>query len=357
MPSTLTRIMREIEAGLLLRAGINPEPHVGQDIANRADDRYTQVGLSVLEASREVLDICGLPSHNLDSASTIEAAFSGGGVGAIFDRVLNAAVVEPFRSGDSTLGWVTEVEVTDFKSNIRIRREQVEQMKLLPRGGTAEDLQVEFATSESYRAHRFARRFTVDAQDLLNDDVQALTEPGRLFGTASLRLKRDLVYSVLLANGALSDSVAMFHADHSNLLTGAALSAATLDAGIAAMENLQENSQSVDVSPRFLVVPPELRGLALRLNRDMVNPLVVRSDSRLSNGVVDPVDATTYAGSATSWYLSASSGPVEFGFIGSRLPTIRSEVLTQGAFGVSFGINFDVGSVASGFNGVQKSTA
>jgi len=123
------------------------------------------------------------------------------------------------------------------------------------------------------------------------------------------------------------------------------------------MESLTQNGQSVDARPRYLVVPSELRGLALRLNRDMNNPLIVRSDSKLSNGVTDPVDGTVYAGSATSWYLSATAAPVEFGYLETRLPRIRSANLTQGAWGINFDIIFDVGSAAVGFNGIQANQA
>jgi hypothetical protein len=126
---------------------------------------------------------------------------------------------------------------------------------------------------------------------------------------------------------------------------------------LAAMENLQENDLPVDATAKFLMVPPELGGLARRLNREMGLPLTVRTDTRLANGLVDPVTGTTYAGSATSWYLSAANGPIEFGFRESSRPTLRSRPLTQGQWGISYDVIFDVGAAAVGYQGIQKNTA
>jgi hypothetical protein len=356
MVSTIGRITHEIGAGLLLKAGIDPKFHYGNDIAARADSRYGKVGLTVIEACLELNAITGQP-HPGSHYDLIDAAFSGVDGADLFLGVVGMALVEPFRAGDSTIGWVTEKEVVNFKDNVRIRREEVEQMKLLPRGGTAEHLGPKFAASETYRAHRFARQFSADSQDLVNDDVDALIEPARLFGKAALGLKRDLVYSILLANAALTDGDALFHANHSNLRTGSALSAANLDAAMSGMEVLSQNNQSVDADPRYLIVPPELRGLGLRLNRNMNNVLTVRSDSRLSNGVTDPVTGTLYAGSGTTWFLSATGGPIEFGYLESRLPEVRSHNLDKGEYGTNFDIVYDVGSAAVGFDGIQKNTA
>jgi hypothetical protein len=356
MRTTGAIITDEIGAALLLRCGGNPERAYGAKIAQLAEDRFGGAGCGVVAAAKQVLDILG-ESTALDNLGMIEAAFSGATGAAIFDGLVNSLVVEPFRTGDPTTGWVREVEVDNFKSNIRIRREQVEQLKLLARGETAEHLQPEFSTSETYNADRFARQFVVDAQDLADDDIHALSEPARLFGGASLALKRDLVFTAMLANADLSDSVALFHATHSNLNTSAALSESNLDAGISAMLNTQENSRPVDAIAKFLVVPPALLGLAHRLNRNMSLPLSVRSDTRLENGVTDPVSGTEYAGSATSWYLSAAAGPIEFGFIDSNRPRVTSWPLTRGAWGLGYGINFDVGVGVTGFNGIQKNTA
>jgi len=350
-------IIAELKAGLFLRANMDPVPMFGAVNVQRAEDTFGATGCSILQASKRILDICG-DLRGQDHLSMIELAYSGATGDAIFSGLVNSAMLEPFRGVDSTAGWTRPQEVTNFKSNRRLRSKRVEELALLARGQTAEHLQPDFADAESYFAHRFARKFNVDARDLLDQDVDALTVPARLFGNAALSLKKDLIYSRLLANAVLSDGVALFDAStHANLNSSSALSEANLDAGIAAMENLQENDLPVDALAKFLMVPPELTGLARRLNRNMNNPLTIRSESRLSNGLVDPVTGATYGGSATSWFLSAANGPIEFGFIESNRPTLRSYPLTGGQWGVGYSVNFDVGAAAVGHQGIQKNEA
>jgi hypothetical protein len=352
-----TDIISELKAGLLLRAGIDPVPAFGEANAQRAEDEFGAAGCSILEASKRILDIVG-ERRDQDHLGTIEAAFSGMTGDSIFSGVVNSVLLESFRTGDSTGGWVRSREVNDFRTNRRIRAKRVEQMTLLARGETAEHLQPDFADAETYEASRFARKFEVDAQDLLDDDVEALTVPARLFGDASLSLKKDLIYSRLLENAVLSDSVAVFDAaTHGNLNTSSALSEANLDSSIASMEVLRENDLPVDAIAKYLIVPPELAGLGRRLNREMGLPLTVRSDSRLSNGVVDPESGVAFAGSATSWYLSAANGPLEFGFRGSNRPTLRTYSLGPGQWGIGYDVNFDIGAALVGHLGLQKNVA
>ena len=353
---TQTGIVAELKAGLYLHAGLNAERVFGATNCQRAEDRFGPTGCGVVEAAREILTICG-ERGGLDSRGAIEAAFSGSTGESIFGNVVEAAMLEPFKSGDSTLGWVLEREILNFKTNERIRRKRVEQLQSLPRGQTAEHHQPEFGDAETYRAHRFAKTFQVDSQDLVTHDLSAITDPARMFGEAALSLKKDLVYSKLLENANLVDGVAAFDSTRGNLNTTTALSEANLDASLASMELLRENDLPVDALAKYLVCPPELGGLARRLNREMGNPLTVRSDSRLSNGVVDPLNGTVFAGSATTWYLSAADGPLEFGYISSNRPTLRSYTLDKGQWGVGWDVVFDVGAAMVGHLGLQKNTA
>ena len=67
----------------------------------------------------------------------------------------------------------------------------------------------------------------------------------------------------------LADGSGLFHADHSNLGTGSALTESNLDAGMAAIEIQTENSVPLDTPARFLLVPPSERGNGRRLARAM----------------------------------------------------------------------------------------
>jgi hypothetical protein len=317
--------------------------------------------LTAREAALEVVKMTGTPDPQ-NSRDRFEAAFSSATGSELFSGLVNSAMMQPFAgSADSTAGWISEVEVRDFRENRRLRSKFSEPLKKLPRGESAEHVASDTSAAETYRVARYARTFEVDFQDLVDDDLDALTQPGLMLGRGALRLKLDLVYSVLMANAALADSVTLFDATHNNSNTSAALAAGTLDTSMASMRNQQENSVPLDLDPRFLILPPALEGLGKRLVRDMDTGngrMFVRVASRLEIGVVDPTDQTDYAGSASTWYLAASGAPViEFGYRETNRPTVQSYDLGRGQWGRGWRINWDVGAKSLDFRGIQKNTA
>ena len=199
---------------------------------------------------------------------------------------------------------------------------------------------------------------------MVSDDLDAVLQPARSIGESGLRLKRDLIYSVLLANANLADGTPLFDASRGNLNTGAALTEANLDAAMASMKVWRENNSPLGLSARHLIVPPELEGLSKRLIRNMDtrngSNLFVKSESRLSNGVTDPTDDKVYAGSATTWFatIAAGDGPtIEVGFIDSPLPKLQRFNLDKGQWGVGYDVVMDVGAKALSGLGLEKNTA
>ncbi len=243
-------------------------------------------------------------------------------------------------------------------------------MRLLPRGARAEEADLGFL-SNSVRAARFAVAKTLDEQDMRDGAEIGLTlaifdELGR--SAASLR--PDLVYSTLLDGNTLAgDGVALFHADHGNLATGggSALASDTLDTAMAAVEaqtlaDDQGDALPAGVPARYLLVPPALHGNARRLVRNMAlgdgADLIVRSEPRVSVGVVDPVTDELVAGSATAWYVA---GPEEVrpcillaALDCKTEPTIRTSELSQGRWGAQFDVHLDLGCVALDWRPLYK---
>jgi hypothetical protein len=351
-----------MSAALCLRAGLpcGAGP-LSADDYQRAEDRYDAGGAGAVEIALNILGIIGAPDPRTDRARIL-AAFSSATGTDVLTGAINQSFMTGYRSSpDTTRGWVVEREVADFRENRRIRA-GVEALHALPRGGTPDHVALDLGSgAETYHAHRFARQFVVDEQDLA-DDIEPILAPAVLLGRGALRLKLDLIYSVLLANAALADGVALFHSDHGNLRTTAALATATLDTALADLHLQTENSAPVDVTPRFVLVPPALTGLARRLAREMAvpgaEPLTVRAEPRLSLGVTDPVTATAHAGSATTWYVTSGGGvpTIEFGYRTPQ-PVVARYDLPPGQWGFGIGITWDVGAKALDFRAMQKNTA
>lgn len=317
---------------------------------------------------------------------TIRAALSGGTLSSIFTTSVQATLLRAFEeNGDSTIGLTNDVDVPNFKTNDRIRVSEAGGLKRLARGGTAEHDTISDA-KESYKIARYAKQFVIDEQDMIDDNFQVLVDRPTFLGRAAARLRPELVWAILLLNGNLSDSVALFATGHGNIQTGGTspLSATSLKAAIKQMAKQKgvRTDVTLNLMAKYLVVPAALKYDAAVLlksaenregnsgtattNQGTYNPLrdeglELRSDARIDNGFTDPSDGTTaVGGSALKWFLfcnPADCPTVEVGYLAgrSRRPSLRSFVLDRGAYGVGFDIVHDIGAKALDFRGMQYS--
>jgi signal peptide peptidase SppA len=358
-----------------MRLGINADQ---RQRAMEAAHRYSD--LSAVDICREAVRLSGrdIPTGRKD---LIRAAFSGGALNDIFTTNVNAILLTTYQeAGDTTGGWTSTVDVGDFKTNERPRLAKGPNLEKLPRGGEADHYE-RSDVAESYKIARYAKQFVVDEQDMIDDRLDAFSDMPREMGLAAARLRPDLVYAILLRNAALVDTIALFHASHSNLNTGAALASTTLRACIAALEKQRENSVNLNLRATHLLVPSDLKHLGAELInsstliaggdtgvavRGSANPIATEenltlvSDARLSNGVTDPVDGSSQSGSTSTWYVASSMGHnIEVGYLRGtgRAPQVRSFVLSEGKWGMGWDINMDIGAKSLDYRGMQKNTA
>lgn len=352
------------------------------NVAQRAD-RYND--MSMIDVAREAIRLDGREvPHTRDE--TIRAAVSGGTFSQIFTTSVNARLTQGFdEEVDTTQGWVEETDEADFKTNTAIKYYGQTALQKLGPGGTAKDAAPSDA-GEDYKVARYAKKFTVDEQDIINDSFSALMTQPYEFGVAARRLRPDLVYSILLANPTLSEtSGALFNSTaitttggHANLTTGA-LAASTLQTAITMMlkQYLYKDKVKVplNIKPMFLIVPSDLyftaeillssaeRIVASNDNgtfNPLRNMLQLRADSRISTvGVTDPDTGTAYAGTATNYFLASRPGRtlrVAYRRGTGRGPVLRNYILDKGQWGLGWDINMDIGAKAIDFRGLVKST-
>jgi hypothetical protein len=190
--------------------------------------------------------------------------------------------------------------------------------------------------AETYKLLSYGRIVALTRQAIVNDDLRAFDRLISAFGDSAARLENRLVYAELTANAALSDGVALFHATHGNLGTGAgsALSLDGLSAGRAAMRKQKGLAgEQLNIVPAYLIVPAALEGLAYQLTSANYVPTTQAGINEFAKGgrtalevVVEPL---LDAASATAWYLASSSGSidtVEYAFLeGEQGPVVESQ--------------------------------
>ena len=368
-------------AGLKFRAAGRITDERKTAAMNNADRGDEFVTLSLLDICREALRIDGVEIPH-DRDEMMKRAVSTPALTTIFTSTMGAKLLAAYETTeDSSVAWTSEEDVTNFLTNERHTFGSDATLQQLPSGGQADHASAEDGM-ESYKIRRFARRASVDDQTIINDNLGAVMAWMDEFGEAARHVRPDLVYSLLAANAALdTDGVALFNAAHNNLTGTAALAAATLQAAITRLATQTQYGRNLNLPPAYVICPRALEFTAAQIlnsaeRRDTggaatdgtANPLFGRNldvvpESRLDNGVTDPVTGTTYAGSASTWYLATKSGrhTVVVGYLSGtgRAPLLRSAnfVGGSGSYGLAWDIKLDIGGKALDFRGLQKMTA
>lgn len=382
---------RAVSDALMMRCGLNLiDPTATDEVrtaqAKRSEQADPWRGYALVEMCREGLRIRGInPPHGREEM--IRAAISTGSMTNIFTNVVGAKLLAAYLETTDTTGpFTTESDLADFKTVERTHLGKTGVLDPLPRGDTAKHATRSDA-KEEYKIARYAKKFTVDEQDIIDDRFDALVKMPAELGAAAANLRPDLVFSILLANALLgADSIALFDdATHNNLITSSAFSEANLKIALIAMATQQQDDKNLGLFGKNILVPHALKfdvKQAIRSQELIVTKLItaastgataggfntlsdeglgVIADSRLDNGVTDPASGTTYSGSATTWFVVASGGrhTIEVGYLAGtgRRPQIRSYVLSEGQWGVGWDIKHDLGAKALDYRGLHKATS
>lgn len=393
---------RAVAAGLMLGCGIADPTQYSLHTGRReptASDRLTAQDaeqgqrlqrMSAVDLVRQcvLMDTGRLHWDIGEALEAARAAPSGGTLAYVFSTSVYAKLLEGWGEVPDTTTWCDEEDVANFLTQEDITFSANSKLKQLPRGDTAKDATVSDAR-ETYKIGRYARKWVVDEQDILDDRLGAIMRMPQEMGNAARRLRPDLVYALLLANAALADTGALFNSTavtttggHANLTT-AVLGATGLKASILAMGAYREADGTVlNIKPRFLIVPSALQWTAKELltstaqaytaaaaaaTPSLYYPINVLAgegltlvvDDRIgAAGVTDPTTDTARTGLDTNWFLSAG-GPrtvrVAYRRGTNRQPQLRSFTLDKGQWGIGWDVNMDIGAKALDYRGMHKS--
>jgi HK97 family phage prohead protease len=159
----------------------------------------------------------------------------------------------------------------------------------------------------------------ITRQAIINDDLGAFDRIPALYGRAAMDNESDIVWALITANPTMSDGNALFSSAHGNLTgTGTAISITSL--GVArALFRAQKNIGALEylnLTPRFLVVPPEQEALALQYTAQYTPATAANVNVFASLDVI--VEPRLSANSTTAWYLIADPAQIdviEFGYL------------------------------------------
>lgn len=334
----------------------------GIPVAEPAAGAQELRGYSMIEMARESLrresgsqvnfgDNMELARAAINSTSTFPA---------IMSNLANKSVMVGFNEAETTYQiWAGKGSNRDFKEAARVALSEAGNLELVPEGGQFKQDSFGEASART-KVATYGKLFSLTRQAIINDDLGLFSKIATKYGSAAKRLVNKMVYAQLTGNVKMQDNVALFDSKHGNVAgTGEALSVKAIAKAITAMRRQKgiTGEATLNITPKYLVVPPELEVTAYQIvnstaavdgvNSGVVNPykgrFIVVADAELT----DP----------DAWYLVADAtqhDTIEVTYL-NGVETPRLE--TRQGFdvdGIEYKVAFDVGVDALDFRGLYK---
>ena len=333
----------------------------GIPVADAAPGANELRGHSMVELAREALQREGLKANFGDNMELARQAINSTSTfPAIMSNVANKSVMVGFNEAETTYQiWAGKGSNRDFKEAARVALSEAGNLELVPEGG---QFQQDFLGEASARTKvaTYGKLFSLTRQAIINDDLGLFSKIATKYGSAAKRLVNKMVYAQLTGNVKMQDNIALFDTKHGNVAgTGEALSVKAIAKAITAMRRQKDitGEATLNITPKYLVVPPELEVTAYQI----VNSTAAVDD--VNSGVVNPykgrfvVVADAELTDPDAWYLVADASQhdtIEVTYL-NGVETPRLE--TRQGFdvdGIEYKVAFDCGVSALDFRGVFK---
>jgi hypothetical protein len=135
-----------------------------------------------------------------------------------------------------------------------------------------------------------------------------------LLGRSAAETEAGLFWAIIIANAAMGDGVAMFHANHGNLGTPGAIAIASLNEGRAAMRKQKGlaakpvDAEPLNLKPAFIVVSPDKETEAQQF---LATTLYPQQNTQVNPfaGSLEQITEARLTGNA--WYLFADPATID----------------------------------------------
>lgn len=334
----------------------------GIPVAEPAAGAQELRGYSMIEMARESLRRESGSTVNFgDNMELARAAINSTSTfPAIMSNLANKSVMVGFNEAETTYQiWAGKGSNRDFKEAARVALSEAGNLELVPEGGQFQQDSFGEASART-KVATYGKLFSLTRQAIINDDLGLFSKIATKYGSAAKRLVNKMVYAQLTGNVKMQDNVALFDTKHGNVAgTGEALSVKAIAKAITAMRRQKgiQGEATLNITPKYLVVPPELEMTAYQIvnstaavdgvNSGVANPykgrFIVVADAELT----DP----------DAWYLVADAtqhDTIEVTYL-NGVETPRLE--TRQGFdvdGIEYKVAFDCGVSALDFRGLYK---
>jgi len=321
-------------------------------------------GHTLMDLARECLVQAGVSMRGMDKMGLVSAAFthSGSDFPLLLANVAEKAMMKGYEEADETFQlWTATGTLGDFKAGKRVDLNTFPALDKIQDGGEYRYADVG-ERGETVQLATYGKMFSITRQTIINDDLNAFTKLPRIMGRAAIRTVGDLVYAILTGNPAMADGVALFHADHKNLLAALGVTTTSIDAMRVAMAKQTDGTaRALNIRMAQILVPMALEGTAKVVKESEFEVGAGAKNNTVPNSVRGTFevisDARLDAASSTAWYGTANSGmhdTVEVSYLdGQQSPTLEQQDGWK-VDGVEFKVRLDAGVKALDFRTMSK---
>lgn len=332
---------------------------IGDSIAARSGivvdlkDNYFR-GASLIDMARYALGMNGFDRNEIAQRAMSNDQFT-----LLLGNVANRVMVANFEEQEGTYGlWTTNVDLPNFKlqTDVSVKNPNGRLAKMKEKG-ELENLELD-EDGAGWKLESYGNKFYFTRQMIINDDLGAFTNIVADFGQMAKRTSNGIVYDLLqgkgdYANYKTSDNKVLFHTDHKNTDTAAALSSETLSNGRIKMRRQKDGNIALNINPKYLIVSPENEMIARQLLISDSDPS--KNNSGVTNIFKNSMDVIVEAElDANPWYLAAGRKTIKTGTLAGTggQPIVQESKKSAG--GVEFECLYDFGVKVEDFRGLFR---
>lgn len=358
LPSGRDRYIEDATACLLTRAGVADKETRIQ--ASRSSVR----SLTLVDHAKLSLERAGESTRGLDPMKIAGTALTQttSDFPVLLENTMHKALLNAYATHPDTWSMFCKVgSVRDFRAHSRYRTGSLGNYDTINEAGEFINKAIPDGEKATVQVDTRGNLINISRKSIVNDDMGAFITLAVDLGRAGKRTVEAAVYALLAENSGLgptmADALPLFDAGHSNISTGAALSAASIDADRVVMGSQTDVSGNdfLFLRPSVWLGPLGSGSTARTINDaqydpDTANKLQKPNSVRgLFNQVVD-----TPRLSGTRYYLFADpmQAPViEVAFLnGVQEPEIEQQSMFS-VDGVAYRARLDFGVAAIDYRG------
>lgn len=328
------KIKAAASTALLVRAGVQKDKAV---IATMGSNPFR--GHKLLDMARASLNRAGIKTDGMSQMELVAASFtqSTSDFPVLLENTMHKALQMAYATAALTWNrFCATGSVSDFRAHNRYRLGSFGSLDALNELGEFQNKTIPDGEKASIKAGTKGNIINLSREAVINDDMGAFVGLAAMLGRAAGRTVEADVYALLALNSGLGpvmgDGKTLFHADHGNITTAAALSMLAIDADRVAMASQKDVSGNdyLDLMPSVLVVPIGLGGTARSINEAQYDPDTANKLNKpnVVNGLFsDIVDTPRLAGTRRYLFADASVAPVvEVAFLdGAQEPYLEQQ--------------------------------